>query len=165
MIKREPAGISRIAIVAGIALLATFIFEGVIFLKSGITNGIWQREDLPEGIESLRALAGIVSIFYVFRYALRSKPATTAPLIQSNIYGLLLFVFAMAWLISKIHADFSSDSFGKMFSCRAARSGSLPGRGSLFQGQTSWQISHPKTRFSIFSSSSETISPRSSMVR
>ena len=109
MIKREPAGISRIAIIAAIALLATFIFEGVGFLKSGMTDGLWQREGLPEGVESLRALAGIVSIFYVFRYALRSKPTTTAPLIQANIYGLLLFVFAMAWLVSKIHADFSSD--------------------------------------------------------
>ncbi|MEC8895580.1 MAG: hypothetical protein VX675_04595 [Planctomycetota bacterium] len=109
MIKREPAGISRIAIVAAIALLATFIFEGVIFLKSGITDGIWQREDLPEGIESLRALAGVVSIFYLFRYALRSQPTTRVPLLQPGIYGLLLLVVAIAWLVSKVHADFSSD--------------------------------------------------------
>lgn len=108
MIKREPVKISRIAIVAGIALLATFIFEGVGFLKSGITNGLWQKEDLPEGIESLRALSGIISIFYVFLYALRSNPTRTVPLIQSNIYGVLLFIVAMAWLITKIHADFSS---------------------------------------------------------
>ena len=109
MIKREPAGISRIAIVAAIALLATFIFEGVIFLKSGITDGIWQREDLPEGIESLRALAGVVSIFYLFRYALRSQPTTRVPLLQPGIYGLLLLVVAIAWLVSKVHTDFSSD--------------------------------------------------------
>ena len=108
MIKREPVKISRIAIVAGIALLATFIFEGVGFLKSGITNGLWRKEDLPEGIESLRALSGIISIFYVFLYALRSNPTRTVPLIQSNIYGVLLFIVAMAWLITKIHADFSS---------------------------------------------------------
>ena len=108
MIKREPLKISRIAIVAGIALLATFIFEGVGFLKSGITNGLWQKEDLPEGIESLRALSGIISIFYVFLYALRSNPTRTVPLIQSNIYGVLLFIVAMTWLITKIHADFSS---------------------------------------------------------
>ena len=108
MIKREPVKISRVAIVAGIALLATFIFEGVGFLKSGITNGLWQKEDLPEGIESLRALSGIISIFYVFLYALRSNPTRTVPLIQSNIYGVLLFIVAMAWLITKIHADFSS---------------------------------------------------------
>ncbi|MFP6737133.1 MAG: hypothetical protein VCD34_00185 [Planctomycetota bacterium] len=108
MIKREPVKISRIAIVAGIALLATFIFEGVGFLKSGITNGLWQKEDLPEGIESLRALSGIISIFYVFLYALRSNPTRTVPLIQSNIYGVLLFIVAMTWLITKIHADFSS---------------------------------------------------------
>jgi hypothetical protein len=108
VIKREPVKISRVAIVAGIALLATFIFEGVGFLKSGITNGLWQKEDLPEGIESLRALSGIISIFYVFRYALRSNPARTVPLIQSNSYGVLLFIVAMAWLITKIHADFSS---------------------------------------------------------
>ena len=108
MIKREPVKISRVAIVAGIALLATFIFEGVGFLKSGITNGLWQKDDLPEGVESLRALSGIISIFYVFRYALRSNPTRTAPLIQSNIYGVLLFIVAMAWLITKIHADFSS---------------------------------------------------------
>ena len=108
MIKREPVKISRIAIVAGIALLATFIFEGVGFLKSGITNGLWQKEDLPEGIESLRALSGIISIFYVFLYALRSNPTRTVPLIQSNIYGVLLSIVAMTWLITKIHADFSS---------------------------------------------------------
>jgi hypothetical protein len=108
VIKREPVKISRVAIVAGIALLATFIFEGVGFLKSGITNGLWQKEDLPEGIESLRALSGIISIFYVFLYALRSNPTRTVPLIQSNIYGVLLFIVAMTWLITKIHADFSS---------------------------------------------------------
>ena len=106
MIKREPLKISRIAIVAGIALLATFIFEGVGFLKSGITNGLWQKEDLPEGIESLRALSGIISIFYVFLYALRSNPTRTVPLIQSNIYGVLLFIVAMTWLIT--NAVFSS---------------------------------------------------------
>ena len=109
MIKREPAGINRIAIVAAIALMATFIFEGVGFLKSGITNGLWQKEDLPEGIESLRALSGVISIFHLFRYALRSKPTTTARLIQDDIYGLFLSFFAIAWVISKIHADFSSD--------------------------------------------------------
>ena len=38
MIKREPVKISRIAIVAGIALLATFILVGVGFLKSGVTK-------------------------------------------------------------------------------------------------------------------------------
>ena len=109
MIKREPEKTSRLAIIAAIVLLATFIFEGVLFLKSGITSGSWQREDLPEGIESLRALAGIISIFYLFRYALRSRPTTRLPLLQPGIYGLLLFFVAIAWLISKIHADFSSD--------------------------------------------------------
>ena len=109
MIKREPEKTSRLAIIAAIVLLATFIFEGVVFLKSGITSGSWQREDLPEGIESLRALAGIISIFYLFRYALRSQPTTRLPLLQPGIYGLLLFFVAIAWLVSKIHADFSSD--------------------------------------------------------
>lgn len=109
MIKREPIRIPRLVTGSAIVLLGTFVFEGIPFFHGGITNGTWESKALPGGVESLRALSGIICLFYLFYCGLLTGRTNTLPVVKSNIYAVILFLLAMFWLVAKIHSDFSSN--------------------------------------------------------
>ena len=111
MIKRKPASIPRVVLAAAVVLLSTLVFEGVRFFHGGITSGAWKSTDLPEVVDTLRTLSGFICLFYFLLIRTPRQLARgtdTLPIIKSNIYSVLLFLFAIFWLVAKINSHFST---------------------------------------------------------